>query len=534
MGRTTAAMMRTGMPLVSSAAAVMMLAFAVWPGPVPAGCARILAVETVGGRSHWNFMSGIIRALVDNGHTVTAFTPFLDGDRDNYTEVDISRGFPVGLNLDLVGLLNYYRNPFWTYGAFVEMGRSQCDVIYGSDEMRKLLQDRQQSSAAGFDAVLIESFWSECMSYAAARLGLPLIYVTPLPLIAFMEHAITGHVSNPAAVSNLMTVHAVPETFMERLSNVALLVCGSALQRYKELVLKYTEPPKEYDLLDPVPPSLVFVNRHFISDAPSPVPRNVVDVGGIHLKEAKSLQKDVLEFIEQSPHGVIYFSFGSTVKMSTIPESVKKALTKALARVPQRVLLKYEDKMEDKPKNMMTKQWLPQRDILLHPNVKLFISHGGISGLYEAVDAGVPVLGFPLVGDQPRNIDNLVNAGMAISMDLLSVTEDSFLNNVIELLNNKKYSESAKNAMKIFKDRPMSPESLVVYWTEYVLRHRGAPHLQSRALNLPWYQYYLLDVIGFAIAFISLIVFVIYNIFKYYAVYTKLLDRSRNVKAHSE
>lgn len=72
----------------------------------------------------------------------------------------------------------------------------------------------------------------------------------------------------------------------------------------------------------------------------------------------------MLEFIEQSPDGVIYFSFGSTVKMSTIPESVKKSLIKALARIPQRVLLKYEDEMDEKPKNMMTKQWLPQRDIL--------------------------------------------------------------------------------------------------------------------------------------------------------------------------
>jgi len=76
--------------------------------------------------------------------------------------------------------------------------------------------------------------------------------------------------------------------------------------------------------------------------------------------------------------------------------------------------------------------------VAVHPNVKLFISHGGISGLYETVDAGVPVLGFPLIGDQPRNIDNLVNAGMAISMDLQSVTEDSFLNNVLEILNNNK------------------------------------------------------------------------------------------------
>jgi len=75
----------------------------------------------------------------------------------------------------------------------------------------------------------------------------------------------------------------------------------------------------------------------------------------------------------------------------------------------------------------------------VHPKVKLFISHGGISGLYEAIDGGVPVLGFPLFADQSRNIDNLVNAGMAISMDILTVTKDAFLKNVLELLNNEKY-----------------------------------------------------------------------------------------------
>lgn len=75
---------------------------------------------------------------------------------------------------------------------------------------------------------------------------------------------------------------------------------------------------------------------------------------------------------------------------------------------------------------------------LVHPNVKLFISHGGISGLIEALDAGVPVLGFPLLGDQHRNIESLVDAGMAISLDRLTVTKDMFLNNILEILNNKK------------------------------------------------------------------------------------------------
>lgn len=64
--------------------------------------------------------------------------------------------------------------------------------------------------------------------------------------------------------------------------------------------------------------------------------------------------------------------------------------------------------------------------ILVHPNVKLFISHGGISGVYEAVDSGVPILGFLLLYDQPRDIERLVDEEMAISLDLLNLSKDVF------------------------------------------------------------------------------------------------------------
>lgn len=74
----------------------------------------------------------------------------------------------------------------------------------------------------------------------------------------------------------------------------------------------------------------------------------------------------------------------------------------------------------------------------VHPNIKLYIGHGGLSGVYEAVDAGVPMLGFPLFYDEPVNVDHLVRAGMAISMDLTSINTESFLKNVFELINNEK------------------------------------------------------------------------------------------------
>jgi len=50
--------------------------------------------------------------------------------------------------------------------------------------------------------------------------------------------------------------------------------------------------------------------------------------------------------------------------MTSLPEHIKKAFIESLAQIPHRVLMKYEDELEPMPRNVMTKKWLPQRDIL--------------------------------------------------------------------------------------------------------------------------------------------------------------------------
>lgn len=67
-----------------------------------------------------------------------------------------------------------------------------------------------------------------------------------------------------------------------------------------------------------------------------------------------------------------------------------------------------------------------------------------------------------------------------------------------------RYSKNAKMASERFNDRPMSPAESVIYWTEYIIRHKGAPHLKTHAHNLAWYQYFLLDVI--AVIFIIILI----------------------------
>lgn len=72
----------------------------------------------------------------------------------------------------------------------------------------------------------------------------------------------------------------------------------------------------------------------------------------------------MLEFIESSPNGIIYFTLGSLVKSSSLPKHTLEAIIDVLGNVSYRVLLKYEEKMINKYKNIMTRKWFPQRDIL--------------------------------------------------------------------------------------------------------------------------------------------------------------------------
>lgn len=53
----------------------------------------------------------------------------------------------------------------------------------------------------------------------------------------------------------------------------------------------------------------------------------------------------------------------------------------------------------------------------------------------------------------------------------------------------------------------MTPVETAVYWIEYVMRHKGAPHLRSAGLDLPFISYHNLDVFGFMLASVLIVVF---------------------------
>ena len=53
--------------------------------------------------------------------------------------------------------------------------------------------------------------------------------------------------------------------------------------------------------------------------------------------------------------------------------------------------------------NLRLLPWLPQNDLLGHPAVVAFLSHGGIHSMYEAIYHAVPMVMVPLTADQFDN-----------------------------------------------------------------------------------------------------------------------------------
>lgn len=59
-----------------------------------------------------------------------------------------------------------------------------------------------------------------------------------------------------------------------------------------------------------------------------------------------------------------------------------------------------------------------------------------MSGIYEAVDSGVPVLGIPLFFDQSHNIANIVHWGAGVVLDYKTLTKDTLINAIGEMMDN--------------------------------------------------------------------------------------------------
>ena len=77
------------------------------------------------------------------------------------------------------------------------------------------------------------------------------------------------------------------------------------------------------------------------------------------------LIQDIEDFIENSNQGVIFFSFGSTIKASSISAEKLQMIKTVFSSIPQRVLWRVNElNITEVSSNVKLGKWFPQRDIL--------------------------------------------------------------------------------------------------------------------------------------------------------------------------
>lgn len=398
-----------------------------------------------------------------------------------------------------------------------DIGEVVCKNVFTNAAVQKLLQSETEK----FDLIIAEAIATESLYGFAQHFNAPIIGVSTFSTTDFID-VLVGNTSPVSYCPNAFLTLRSKMTFVERLTNLAMDTMQRvvfnfySLPKQRALYAKYFPAAKITldDLMKNF--SLIFLNQHFSLNTPRPYVPNMIEVGGLHVKQQPDpLPADMQLFLDNATEGVIYFSLGSNFPSTSLTPAKRQIFLNTFASLKQKVLWKYEDDsiLADKPKNVYIRKWFPQPSVLAHPNVKVFISHGGWLSTTESIFFGKPILGVPLFADQPLNVATAVSRGIALSVNIHKLDEAELKQKLNELVQNPSYTETIKKMSKRYRDQPMLPLETAVYWTEYVLRHDGAAHMRNAGQDLSFWQYHSLDTILTIFGILLLVTFVVLWVF---------------------
>ncbi|CAG9786686.1 unnamed protein product [Diatraea saccharalis] len=497
--------------------------------------ANILYLITYIGKSQYIMLKPIGLELARRGHNVTVITVFKEHDPPpNYHQVVVDENIFDAMggkrpsHFTSVDLSAEERHNRFLWNG----GLTLIEIVLNSTQVKQFLH-----ADHNFDVVISEQFFQEAMYILAHKYNAPLVLITSYGNC--MRHNIATR--NPLQLATVMSEFLVveqPKSFFGRLRNFYFTVYEYVWWRFWYLE-KMDKLAREYvpDLKEPVPSlyqlqenvSLFLINSHFSVDPPTAYLPNIVEIGGVHLSPNISrLPKDLQKLLDDSKDGVIYMTFGSNIQSSKLPMDKRNAFLNVFRKLKLTVVWKWEDEhLENKPDNVVLRKWLPQNEVLAHPNIKVFISHGGLIGVQEAIYHGVPIIGVPIYGDQYNNLLQMQEAGVAKILQFHDINEQSLETLLNEILKDVSYKNRAKKISRRFKDRPMNPLDTAIYWIEYIIRNKGANYMKNPGLELSWIAYNMLDVYAF---FVLLLLLFIYLFNKILSAVKSLITNKRVVE----
>ncbi|XP_041804344.1 UDP-glucuronosyltransferase 1A1-like [Chelmon rostratus] len=455
--------------------------------------------------SHWMDLKALAQEMGRRGHRVTVVIPEISmrmGPGKHYDTVT----YPVPYDKShLVSAMDsnkdFMQKSTQSFTEKIKMRYSQFQKISGiiHSTAESLLFNASLISHLAqqeFDAVLTDPF-VPTGSLIARKLGIPTInLLRGIPCSLDIKSA--GCPSPPSYVPRFFTGYIDKMNFKERTFNtlVALmepLLCRLLYWHFDHIASQFLG--EEVGIAEVLSDSAIWLLRFdFILEVPRPLMPNMVPVGGINCNVRNPLPEDLEPWVS-GEHGFIVFTLGSM--MSDMPEEITLVFIEAFRQIPQKVIWRYTGHVPDNvPENVKMMEWVPQNDLLAHPGARAFITHAGSHGLFEGLCHAVPMVMVPVAGDQPDNARRMARNGVGVVLDITLMTTENLLQGLKDVISDTRYKENMQKLSALHKDRPVDPLDLSVYWTEFVMRHKGAKHLRSAVHDLNWIQYFCLDVIA--------------------------------------
>lgn len=459
--------------------------------------ARILAMFPTPSVSHQIVFRPFTQELAKRGHQVTVITPnpaFPNGRTpENLTEVDV-HDVSYGL------ISQFHKRNHANSQNVAEQAKLIFDFSIELNEAQFKTQKVNETISKEYDLLILE---------ACVKVPLVLSHMHKIPTILISSFGSIGSQYHTMGAPEHPILY--PSNTHQKLYNLTKI--DKIKEIYKYLLIKYYEYKSEEKTDEAIKkifgnvPSLkelqnnidiLFFNEHTVWADNRPVPPNVVYLGGLHLTKRQPLSQDLENYLNTSKNGVIYFSFGTNTLTSLLPKKTVEMFIRVFSQLPYDVLMKWDsDELPGKTNNIKIGKWFPQKDLLAHPKIKLFITQGGLQSTDEAISAGVPMIGIPMLADQWYNTEKYVKFGIGIKLDIATLEEDIFRNAIKEVISNESYRKNIVRLRAQMYDQPQTSLERAVWWTEYVLRNGGAKHLRPATANMSWTEYLELELIGF-------------------------------------
>lgn len=347
---------------------------------------NILGFFPMPSASHVRLGYEIVFELHKRGHNITMITPYpknvqLENFREIYLK-DLSEAmfskfyFFFKFSLAFMYFLfhfveeksNFFEmddmSPLMQLIYCYYLGYMVLDETYKDPGIQNLLRSNDT-----FDLVIMDQFYSEGLLGVAYRFKAPVVLSSSLESSQWTHHML----GNPAPYSYVANPYLQTTrymTFYQRCYNTYVNFLEELYRRfvafpYNEKVMHKYIPnsPSLDDLMYNV--SLILVNTHISIKEPSPKVPNLIHVAGMHVKPENKTSGELKRFLDNAPNGVIYFSLGSNLKPSVLPEEKRNALLKAFGKLKVNVLWKWdENNLPGQPSNVKIGKWFPQVDIL--------------------------------------------------------------------------------------------------------------------------------------------------------------------------